>query len=126
MSKPKLGKNRNEIFSLGQPRENIINSPLKPVLKDEHKEPDKLESRGRGRPQQHQDEWSKVTVVLLEKQIHWLDRLSLDIRGNTKAAVSRAEIIRSLISAMEESGIDLTQSTSEQELKSLVLTLLKP
>lgn len=81
------------------------------------------ERQGRGRPQEHKESWTKATVVLLDTQIHWLDKLALDMRQNTKSAISRAEIIRAAISAMEESGIDFTMATSEQEIKEIVLRI---
>lgn len=71
----------------------------------------------RGRPQEHLHPVTKVTVVLLDKQIHWLDRLASDIRLNTKTAISRTEILRAFISAIEESGIDLSECKSEREVK---------
>lgn len=79
----------------------------------------------RGRPIEHKEEWSKITVVLLDKQIHWLDQLASNIRLNTKAAVSRAELIRALIAAIEESETDLSQLGSETAIKNFVLEKLK-
>lgn len=120
MSKQKMGKSIDDIFSKKQPEKESIE-----LTSVTHKE-DSLpkEKQGRGRPQEHKEGWTKVTVVLLDKQIHWLDKLALDIRHNTKAAISRAEIIRSMISAMDECGIDLTKSKSEEELKALILTAM--
>lgn len=120
MNKPKTGKGADDIFSKKQPKQEAPAVEL-PI----NKEPTPKEKQGRGRPQEHKEEWTKVTVVLLDSQIHWLDKLALDIRHNTKAAVSRAEIIRAMIGAMEESGIDFTKTTSEQELKTLTLKLMK-
>ena len=78
----------------------------------------------RGRPVEHKEEWSKITVVLLDKQIHWLDKLASEIRLNTKIAVSRAELIRAVISAIEESGIDLSRLGNEKDIKDFLLDKL--
>jgi len=114
----KLGKNADDIFSPKPKKqsEHPVEKQTEVVLK---------EKEGRGRPIEHKEGWSKVTVVLLDKQIHWLDQLASTIRLNTKAAVSRAEIIRALISAMNESEINFTQLRSEEELKDRILTSMK-
>src|SRR5262245_31032001 len=92
----KMGKSANEIFS----------TTARPPAK------------GPGRPPSHEEAWTKVTVVLFNRQIVFLDRLAANIRAKTGAAVSRAQLIRALIDAVTESDIDLTAATSEQELKS--------
>jgi hypothetical protein len=53
--------------------------------------------KGPGRPPSHDEAWTKVTVVLFNRQIVFLDRLSANIRAKTGAAVSRAQLIRALI-----------------------------
>lgn len=120
MTKSRIGKGLDDIFSpkktLEEPLEVEQSISQEIVLK---------EKQGRGRPQEHKEDWTKVTVVLLDKQIHWLDKLALDIRQNTKSAISRAEIIRAVIAAMDESEINFTQSRSEQEIKTLILKLIK-
>lgn len=118
MSKQKLGKSADDIFS-AKPKK-----PMKPVVRKEPEEAPK-EKQGRGRPIEHKECWSKVTVVLLDKQIHWLDQLASNIRLNTKAALSRAELIRAVISAIEESEIDLSNIGSEQAIKEILLEKLK-
>ena len=64
--------------------------------------------------------WTKVTVVLFNRQIIELDRLATAIRAATGAAINRAELIRAVIDALLESGLDLTGATSEEDLKALV------
>jgi len=71
---------------------------------------------GRGRPPVHQETWSKVSVVLFDRQIVHLDRLATDIRGKSGKVINRAEIIRGLI----ESGMDVTGSGSEADLRARV------
>lgn len=114
----KLGKSADDIFA-ATPKK-----PIEPVVKKELEEAPK-EKQGRGRPVEHKEGWSKVTVVLLDKQIHWLDQLASTIRLNTKAALSRAELIRAAISAMEESNIDLSSIGSEEAMKEALLEKLK-
>ena len=75
---------------------------------------------GRGRPPVHQETWSKVSVVLFDRQIVHLDRLATDIRGKSGRAINRAEIIRALIDGLIESGMDITASGSEADLRARV------
>ena len=74
----------------------------------------------RGRPHVHQETWSKVSVVLFDRQIVHLDRLATDIRGRSGKAINRAEIIRALIDGLIESGMDITASGSEADLRARV------
>jgi hypothetical protein len=75
---------------------------------------------GRGRPPVHQETWSKVSVVLFDRQIHHLDRLSTDIRGKSGKLLNRAEIIRALIDGLIDSGMDITSAGSEADLRAKV------
>lgn len=70
-----------------------------------------------GRPPTHAEAYSKATVVLLNRQIVYLDRLSADIRAASGTVVKRAEIIRALIEALAESGVDLRDVRSEEDVK---------
>ena len=75
---------------------------------------------GRGRPPVHQETWSKVSVVLFDRQIVHLDRLATDIRGKSGKVINRAEIIRALIDGLIDSGMDVTRSGSEADLRARV------
>ena len=75
---------------------------------------------GRGRPPVHQETWSKVSVVLFDRQIVHLDRLATDIRGKSGKVINRAEIIRALIDGLIDSGMDVTASASEADLRARV------
>lgn len=77
-----------------------------------------------GRPPMHEP-WSKVTVVLLDRQVVFLDRLAASIRAATGSVVKRAGILRALVDALQESELDLTKARSETALKTLVLQRLK-
>lgn len=74
----------------------------------------------RGRPPVHQETWSKVSVVLFDRQILHLDRLSTDIRSKSGKVLNRAEIIRALIDGFIDSGMDITESSSESDLRAKV------
>jgi len=74
----------------------------------------------RGRPPVHQESWSKVSVVLFDRQIVHLDRLATDIRGRSGKVVNRAEIIRALIDGLIDSGMDVTSTGSESDLRARV------
>jgi hypothetical protein len=73
----------------------------------------------------HQETWSKVSVVLFDRQIVHLDRLAVNIRGKDgrgkKAKIlNRAELIRALIDGLFDSGMDLTGSASEADVRARV------
>src|ERR1041385_484769 len=74
----------------------------------------------RGRPIVHTEPWAKITVVLLDRHVAYLDRLAIDIRLKHGKAISRAEIIRGLIEEAFESGIALSQADSSDTLVGLL------
>jgi hypothetical protein len=65
-----------------------------------------------------------VTVVLFDRQIAFLDRLAANIRAQSGAAISRAQLIRALVDATGDADIDLTSSRSEADLKATILSRL--
>ncbi len=75
---------------------------------------------GPGRPPVHSESWSKVSVVLFDRQILQLDRLATDIRVKTGKVLNRAEIIRALIDGLIDSGMDVTPAASEADLRARV------
>ena len=77
-----------------------------------------------GRPPVHDEAWTKVTVVLFNRQIVFLDRLAANIRAQSGAAISRAQLIRALLDAVADAEIDLTLATSEADLKATILARL--
>ncbi|TAK23828.1 MAG: hypothetical protein EPO40_25035 [Myxococcaceae bacterium] len=87
-------------------------------------EPAAVKAPTLGRPATH-EEWTKVTVVLFNRQIVFLDRLANDIRAKTGAAIRRAEILRALVDALESEGIDLSEAKSEADLKALLRARLR-
>lgn len=89
------------------------------VENSEHERP-----RRRGRRPSHTEHWTKVTVVLFDRQIVFLDRLAADIRAASGVAISRAHVIRALIDALSESDLDLTGTRSEADLKAILTARL--
>ena len=87
-------------------------------------EPGTGERRRPGRPPIHSEAWTKVTVVLFDRQIQFLDGLAAKIRGKSGAGISRAQLIRALIDAVNDAQLDLTASTSEAEMKAALVALL--
>ncbi len=77
-----------------------------------------------GRPPIHDEAWTKVTVVLFNRQIVFLDRMAANIRAQSGAAISRAQLIRALLDAVADADIDLTAATSETDLKATILARL--
>src|SRR5438874_4735896 len=102
----RLGKTGAEIFSAGAAAG------------------DAVAPKRRGRRPSHTEHWTKVTVVLFDRQIVFLDRLGADIRAASGVAISRAHVIRALIDALSESDLDLTGTRSEADLKAILTARL--
>ena len=75
---------------------------------------------GPGRPPVHSETWSKVSVVLFDRQILHLDRLSTVNRARSGKFLNRAEIIRALIDGLIDSGMDISTAGSEADLRARV------
>ena len=58
--------------------------------------------------------------MLFDRQIHHLDRLGSGIRGISGKSLNRAEIIRALIDGLIDSGMDITTSSTEADLRARV------
>jgi hypothetical protein len=101
----RIGKSGNEIFL------DRADTDARPVTK-------------RGRRPSHTEQWTKVTVVLFDRQIVFLDRLCADIRAGSGVAISRAHVIRALIDGLTEAGLDLTGARSEADLRALFTSRL--
>ncbi|HEX6462877.1 MAG TPA: hypothetical protein VFZ98_00435 [Vicinamibacterales bacterium] len=84
----------------------------------------RVQGRRPGRPPVHEEAWTRVTVVLFNRQIVFLDRLAANIRAQSGAAISRAQLIRALLDAVAGADIDLTSATSEADLKGTLLARL--
>ena len=93
---------------------------------------------GRGRPPVHQETWSKVSVVLFDRQIVHLDRLATEIRSKSEvrgAALSRpppaAELSEEPVTPdvdalADEGGLkEAVREASHRVEKELILRALK-
>jgi hypothetical protein len=58
--------------------------------------------------------------VLFDRQVLQLDKLASTFRGKSGKALNRAEIIRALIDGLIDSGMDITSSASEADLRARV------
>lgn len=73
--------------------------------------------RPRGRPPVHHERWSKVSVVLFDRQVIALDRLAADIRRQSGHVLNRAGIIRALVDGLIKNHIDIATIGGEADLR---------
>jgi hypothetical protein len=73
----------------------------------------------------HREPWSKVSVVLMDRQILGLDQLVQNVRRNTRRALNRTVIIRALIDALFDSSVDVSSARSEAEVRRTILKRLR-
>jgi len=66
----------------------------------------------------------KLPLVFADASKLFLDRLAANIRAQSGAAISRAQLIRALLDAVADADLDLTMSTSETDLKATILARL--
>ena len=70
--------------------------------------------------QQKQQGWTRVTVVLLNRQIANLDRLAVDIRLRTGVIIRRDALVRAFVEAAMRRGVDLSKADSFDALVALL------
>ena len=58
--------------------------------------------------------------MLFDRQVHQLDRLATDSRAKDGKVLNRTEIIRALIDGLIDSGMDITGTATEKELRARV------
>src|SRR2546430_16735796 len=66
------------------------------------------------------DQYHRTTVLLLDQQAFYLDRLAAQIRMVSGGKFTRSGITRALIEALQRSGIDVTSVADEAELTRLL------
>lgn len=76
-------------------------------------------SRQRGRPRVHIETWSKVSVVLFDRQLRRLDRLKRRL-GTKPHGLNRAEIIRAVLDAALDCCPGDVRVSSEAELRQVL------
>ena len=69
-------------------------------------------------------EYRKTTVTLGLADMQFLDELALRIRQINRVHVNRGEIIRAMIAALRESGLDLSVASSETAIRVAVTARL--
>ena len=62
--------------------------------------------------------------MLFDRQVRQLDRLSTGTRSKTGKLLNRAEIIRALIDGLIASGMDISGTLSERDLRDRVARCL--
>ncbi|MGH9423169.1 MAG: hypothetical protein ACRD3J_24545 [Thermoanaerobaculia bacterium] len=70
----------------------------------------------KGQPEPQSDSWAKITVVLLDRHVAYLDRIAVDIRLSHSFAISRAELIRSLIEAASQTNVVLSDASDGKQM----------
>ena len=70
-------------------------------------------------------EYRKTTVTLSLADMQYLDALALDVRRIHRTHINRSEIIRALIAALRESGVDVTVAPTEAAIQAAVLAVLR-
>ena len=85
-----------------------------------------VRTTNRGRPRIHHERWSKVSVVLMDRQVAQLDRLVADIRAHSGRLVHRASLIRTLIDDLFERKPDGAGLRSEADLRNLLARARSP
>ena len=58
--------------------------------------------------------------MLFDRQVVHLDRLAAEIRATSGKLLNRAEIIRALIDGLIDSGMDISGTASESDLRARV------
>lgn len=81
--------------------------------------------RRRGRPQVHDESWTKVSVVLFDRQIKRLDRLCHDMRRTSGTRMTRASLIRGLIDGLIDGGLETRTTVSEAALRDQIARLFR-
>lgn len=94
------------------------------ALPGDQPDPPAAGRRRPGRPPTHTESWTKVTVVLFDRQIGYLDGVVRTIRARDGTAISRAQLIRALVDAACEAEVDLSVGRSEAELRTALAARL--
>jgi len=59
------------------------------------------------------------TVVLSERQLEYLDQVSFELNPEMPLAFGAPHVIRTILDRFAQSGIDLTDASSEEEIARL-------
>jgi len=70
-------------------------------------------------------EFTKISATLRLKNVVWLDRLCADIREHTGSLIDRGTVLRGVLAAIHESGIDLGICGSEEQIAETIAKKLR-
>lgn len=73
-------------------------------------------ARSIGRPIVHTEPWSKITVVMNEHHVLFLDLVGLYIRARHRRTLPRAQIVLALVEFMQRSEIDFSRFATVDEM----------
>lgn len=111
---------------LGQGAQGIFGKPKKEKpMKEVKTEAEADRPKKAGRPKVHTDETLKTVITIRKSQLLWLDKLALEVREKSDQIIDRGLLIRAFIDAVLESGIDLSEITSENDAKDIIVKKLK-
>jgi hypothetical protein len=83
-------------------------------------------SRGKAAPVQTQmPNWRPVTVYIDSELLDSVDKVGFSIRSPTGARLNRSAVIRAMLRAVVEAGIDTADVQTEEDLKDLVLERIR-
>lgn len=74
------------------------------------------QAKRKGRGVTHKEPIFKSPITFTLQNITFLDQLSIEVRRNTGFALDRGKMIRAFLTALEESGLDLSHVSSEKEI----------
>ena len=86
-----------------------------PRIKNVKKTP---EPQRMGRPPKHERPPTKFTLVLADRHVAFMHRLTADVRERVGATLQGAELLRAFLDGLADSGLDLTSAldlTNPQE-----------
>lgn len=64
----------------------------------------------------HAEPWSKITIMMEDHHVTYLDLVSMFMRVRHHRTVARAEIVRAFVEFMERSEIDFTQFATIEDM----------
>ena len=67
----------------------------------------------------------KVTLLLSNLHIAWLDEIGIGIRSRTGAVIRRSSLVRAMLKALNQANLDLSLCKSEEEIRETILACLK-
>jgi hypothetical protein len=79
----------------------------------------------RGRPHVHDESWTKVSVVLFDRQIKQLDRILRELRQPDGKRLTRASLIRAFLDGLLKGGVEIAPTASETDLRDQIVSIVR-